>query len=261
MSRTMQLSAGLVVLAFTGIPGAAQLRDPVVQDEALFELGLTKPFFEGGDLGFASSVLHARAAFPMGESSTFFVEGAAAYATSDSETSVAIANPRVGVTFGPAEGMAGSLSATLPVATDFGDDDFAVFVGLLSDPHRFETFPPDVWSVEGLLTPRKALESGGMVGGRLGLTVVGSTDEGDTELFSRYGAWLEVPTGSARLGAELSGSGILSEGEGFGDRTMHQVTVSVGFPESRARPELFIRVPVDDDLDGLDLLVGLRLAF
>ena len=89
------------------------------------------------------------------------------------------------------------------------------------------------------------------------------TEGGSAEGLARYGGFVEHRSESGRFGLELTGLAILTEsGGGFGDRTSHELGVSVGGRRGGVTPTLFARVPIDGDLrDLVTATVGVRLEF
>ncbi len=256
------LAAGLLLAP---LPAVGQLSHALPASDGGVELAVAKPFFENGDAGAATGVLLARAAIPTSGDFSLFAEWGVSHGTyAGSSGNTTTSNLALGAAFGSAEATSGSVMVSLPVASESGDDDFATFVGLFTDPDHLERFLPDVWAAEAAVRSLRMLDSGSAVGIRVAGTVMGSSQEGaDTELYTRYSAFGRVPAGSAHLGAEISGVAILSEGGlDLGERTFHHLTAFAGLPEVGGAPELYVRIPLDSDFnDVVTAVVGVRVTF
>ncbi|HSM59282.1 MAG TPA: hypothetical protein VK849_00740 [Longimicrobiales bacterium] len=255
------LAAGLVPPQLAG-----QLAHPEPGSGARLEIGLEKPFLDGfwDDVGFASPLLGVRARLPVGGRGTLFVDMGLAHASIGSKTSTALGNLTAGLVFGDADATSGWVSLTLPTATDWGDDDFAVGYAFSADPMRLERYLPDLAAVEAGVRFMPSVTPAGSVGARLGVQVVAPTEgDADAEIFARYALFGRRRAGRVRVGAELEGYAIVSEsGLDLGERTLHTVTGSIGLPEAGGAPELYVRIPVDGDLgEVLNVAVGLRMSF
>jgi hypothetical protein len=84
-----------------------------------------------------------------------------------------------------------------------------------------------------------------------------------SELYGRYGAFIDGLLGPVRAGVEVTGAAFFGgTGGGVGEITVHHATAYAGMPRFPSSPDVFARIPLDDDGRGvLDLLVGLRLTF
>jgi hypothetical protein len=253
----------------TAIPSAvdAQHRLPIGGDRPSVQLELSKPFFEGDDgFGFATAMLDASVAIPLRGRTTLFGMLGITHATiEDVDASTLIANPRIGLLVGGEGPSYGEIHVDLPLATVIGDDDYAAGVAFASDPERLTRYSEDVWSVGGSFAPVSELESGATLGGRFGADLwIPTESENDTEVIGTYAGFARSPLGAAFIEAEVSGFAILSEGDlSFGERTFFLGTITAGFPESALAPELFLRLPIDDDADslGVNATLGVRLRF
>lgn len=267
-SRALATLSALVLVPWLPARGHAQEGLPLGGERPLVQIELAKPFFEdqspsGSGFGFATSILDATVVIPTG-GPILFARLGVAYATLEgTDASTTISNPRLGVLFTGEGTTHGELHVDLPFANEIGNDDYATGVAITSDIERLERFNPEAWSVGGSITPEKRLESGSILGARVGAKVWLPTEDGeDTELFAVYSSFATFALGEADLGGELSGIAILTEGDlDFGERTLFLATLSLGLPGVRGSPEVFVRLPLDEDTrtGGVDAVVGLRV--
>jgi hypothetical protein len=251
-------------------PSRAQVGIPREGDRPSVQLEVAKPFFPDDMFGFSqegfgplTSILDATLAVPLGEGPVLFGRLGFAHATlSDQPSSSVLSNPRVGVAFGGQGRTSAELHVDLPLARELGDDDYATGVAIIADFEHFERWTPDLWAVGASVTPERVLEGGSVIGGRGGATLA-IPEEGDSELLGLYAIYARLPAGSARIGGEISGLAIVSEADlNFAERTTFFLTVTGALPESALAPELYIRLPLDDDVsEALDLVAGVRVRF
>lgn len=240
---------------------------PASTEDVTITVELAKPFLDDGfgDLGFATSILRARALIPIGDGASLLLGTGLTHATLEGASSAqTMANPVVGVAFGAPEGTHGHVSVHLPLAEEFGDDDFSTGVALFSLYEHWEEFLPDVLSIDGGITPQWSVGRGGVVGVRGGASVLiptGDIGDEDNELLVRSAVFGRFPAGRTSLGVELAGMAIVSESDlDFGQKTLFGVTGTVGLP-GRVAPELFVNVPLDEGArSNLDLLIGFRVT-
>jgi len=203
----------------------------------------------------------------MGARSSFFANVPLVYASFDGTSSTMLGNLEVGIALRTEDGEAlGSVSMILPLAQELSDDDFATAVGVMADILHFDRYASDVFSVNGMLTPGKTLENGARVGFKVGASVwipKKGDDGGDTELLARYGAFFSYPGSSVRFAAELNGLAIASEDDiSISERTLHELALSVGWAIGSTRPEIFVRLPLDENIrEVVTANVGVRLIF
>ena len=264
-SRTSMVAALLGALA---LPSVVAAQDTLLPggDGPWVQLELAKPFFDDGDeVGFITSILDATVVVPTG-GPTLFAGLGLSHATlestfSGSTSSTTLSNPRIGALFGSAGGMHAEVHADLPLAKEFGDDDFATGVAVLTHYERAEQFLPDSWSL-GASLARESGTEGNVFGGRVGAAFYMPTDDfNDEELFTNYALFASIPAGSARVGAEVSGRAILSEDDAdLGERTTFFLTLTGALPNAGVEPELYARLPLDDDFkDVFDVILGVRV--
>jgi hypothetical protein len=249
---------------FLTLPAAttAQVTNLMPSDGAVVALELNKPFLESDAFGTATSTLMARVLIPMGERVHFMGDLGLSYATANEVNSTTLSNAELGVVFEDADALPiVRLSVVVPTGKEFGDDDFATGTGFFTHPERVDRFLPDMWSINGEVSPSRRF-AGGHMGFRLGGSVM-IPDQGDSELFARYGGYFVRESGGGRFGVEMSGQAIISEsGLSLGERTIHQVTLLGGVLRDGAVPELFLRIPLDGDVnDVMKAVVGVRVTF
>ena len=266
MSGVLARCTILAATLATALPGvaAAQITALGPVDRPTVRFGLAKPFFDGGEFGLATSVAEADLRIPMASNTTFRAGLGLSHATlADVPSSTTLSNPTIGVIFGSENGSFGELGLEIPLAQEWGEDDYATGTALVSDLDRFEHFLSDWLSFHGSYTGRRTLEGGALVGARVGGALMAPVGDsrGDSELRARYATFGQIPVGSAAVGAELSGSADLTEEGDFGSRSVHQITLFAGFPESRRATHVYARLPLDSDLnDALDLVIGVRVG-
>lgn len=260
----------LAVAAALTLPASslAQL-GPAIGDGPSLRLEVAKPFLDdpgpfAGTSG-TTSVWNATVLYPLDAGPTLYGRLGLAHASIEGlPSSRTLSKPTLGVIFGRDGVLRAEAHVDLPLAQEFGDDDYATGVAVLADYEHSERFLTDSWSFGASVSPRTVLEYGATVGGRLGATVLIPTESGaDTELFVLYSFFASVPAGSLRWGFEVSGiADTTSDGLSASERSTFFAGVSLGFAETRFSPELFVKAPVDDDLDtSLNLVAGLRLMF
>jgi hypothetical protein len=272
MSRILTpavLAAALMALA--PLAAEAQLAPPVAVQRPTLQLGLARPFFAHEGLGISSAVLSARGSVPLrGPGGAFFVEAAIAHGSlegglpgSEQASSFSLSNARIGVVIGESERVQGLASVTLPTSKEWGEDDFASGIGLMTDLERIETFVEDVVTLEaGLQTLARSSRTGAGAGARAAVVVSAVTgDESDeTEALARYGVHLDFPVSALRVRSEVSGITSLTTEGSFGERSLHFLTVSGALPELALAPELWVRIPLDSDIrEDLRASGGIRI--
>lgn len=260
MTKILMTVVVVAVLA-TPLGAAGQVDHLRPSEKATVALELSKPFI--GDLGlsWSSSLIRARLLAPMGRKTHFMVDWGLSHAGIDGTTSTTLSNPELGIVFSTdASVPRGFISVVLPLAQEFGDDDFATLTGLLSDLEHPERFISELWSVNAGLTPSTRVGSTTSLDFLVAGSVKIPKSDGDTELFGRYGFGVSNETDLVRFYAQLTGLAILSEGGlSFGDRTLHHL--SAGVDGLSGGPGFFVRVPLDDNVGGLDVIVGLTFTF
>ena len=264
------ISLTLIVLLASTLPtpAAAQFRGLAPTGETSVRFEVSKPFFGreafiGSDFGLLTSGVRADVVVPAGAANLWLGLGLV-HATADRRpSSTTLSNLAAGVVFGDADGSFGSLSVILPTSREFGDSNLATRTGFAMDLEEQGPFLPDIVTFNATYTPRKRIASGGAVGGRAGASLYVPDDgDGDAELFGQYALFAEADLGSGSLGAELSGATLLSDSVlTFSQRTVNYIVLYATFAEGRSSPQVFLRLPVDDDARGsLDAVVGVRVT-
>ena len=270
----VRLASISTVTCLLAAPSGALGQDalPPGGDAPAFQLDLTKPFFEGSSDAFATSTLDATAVVPVRGELSLFGRVAFAYARLESSTgtmltSSALSNLRVGAVLGGPRATYGEAHVDLPFAHDFGDGDFAAEVAAVADYEHQERFYADSWSIGASVAHEREVGPGRSFGGRIGGTLWIPTGEGsgfqrDNEAWALYGAFASVLAGPTKVGATVSGLWLLTEASlDFGEATTAYLTPSISLPEARFAPELYGRIPLDDDLQNLNLVLGVRARF
>lgn len=261
--RALLAAAGVFAL---GLPSnvEAQLQRMRSAEETTAGVELTKGFFDSSDLSFYTSVVRARVLAPISDGTAFLGEWGLSIAGSDGFGSDAtLSNPEVGLAFLDGDARSkGYVSVIVPIAQGFGDGFNSVQTAVLTDFNWFERFSDDVWSVNAAITPSGALSEDGAT--RVDLELVGSAliprGGGDSELFSRYVVGLSHDTGTLRLRGDVEGLAIISQGDlSLSERTIHQLVF--GVDGVRGGPGFFLRIPVDDEMEGVDLTLGATFTF
>lgn len=241
----------------------AQVQRMQSAEETTVGLEIAKPFIGDSELAWYSSTLRARLLTPVGATTALLADWGIAIAGTDFGSDQTLSNPEVGIAFLGDDGESdGYLSVTLPIGRELGDDDVSVGVAALSNFTWFDRFAEDLWSVNAGYTPETTLGPSGA--SRLNLELVGSViipQEGDeNELFSRYVVGLSQDTSTLRLRADLEGLMIVSEGDlSLSERTVHQLVLGVDGLDGG--PGFFVRIPIDDDLEQVDAVVGATFTF
>ena len=256
------VAAGLLV--GLSVPGEAQIQRMQSADETTVGLELAKPFIGDSGLSWYTSTLRARLLAPVGETAALLADWGLSMAGTDFGSDETLSNPELGIAFLGDDGESdGYLSVILPIGRELGDDDVSVGVAAVSNFAWLDRFNEDVWSVNAGYTPETALGASGA--SRLNLELVGSVmipqeGGGDNELFTRYVVGVSQDTSTLRLRADLEGLMIVSEGDlSLAERTIHQLVV--GADGLEGGPGFFVRIPVDDDLEQVDAVVGATFIF
>ena len=232
-------------------------------EEATVGVQVSKAFIGDSELSWYTSTVRGRLLAPAGERVAFLADWGLSMAGTDFGSDWTLANPEVGIAFLDDDDQAvGYLSVLLPLARGFGDDDVSVFTGTVTDFTWLDRWSDNVWSVNGGYTP--SLPLGDSETARFNLALTGSViipeEGGDTELFSRYVLGFSQDTETLRIRGDLEGLAVISESDlSFGDRTIHQIVLGVDGLDGG--PGFFVRIPVDDNLDEVDAVVGATFTF
>ncbi len=255
---------GVVWVLAVGVPGvdAQFVRHPPSAVPSVYA-DLEKPFYVDDDLSGLSSQLEVGFVIPTRPNLGVYGNVGMSYADQTSRpSSLTLSNVEVGVLFGGTEGTFAELSFTLPVARALTTAGYAAEAAFRADPEQPEEFAPDAVSIGFTLTPRWTLESGWLVGGSGGLRIF-TPNGGSSDLYARFGAFAERIFGTARLGAEVTGSTLLGQSQrSLAARTVNQLTLFGGLPARLSSPHVFLRLPIENQAQGLtNAILGLRLVF
>lgn len=149
----------------------------------------------------------------------------------------------------------------LPTASE--EKHGAAFIGMVSDYDRFEAFFPDRFSIS--FKPnymRKDPASNFIYRMRAGpVLMTGGGD--DLDVFIDYGFFLGWEGERAGLTGGLTGRlNASSEDQSISERTVHHAGFQANLIFDRARPGIYLRVPLDEGFqDILDLVVGFQVSF
>lgn len=261
-----------ILAAISATPAAAQILQPYgdpLPGKAI-ELEIMKPSFDGGDFTFTTSADFLAVRWPVSARTRLVGEVPFVHASpSGSGTSSdLLGNFYVGLRRDGAPGPGGSwsteLGVRLPTANVWGDNDFAILVGLFSAFQRYEAVLDDTWAVRLAGTYRKLRPDGLAIRAGLGsvLLLPGGDAGGDSELFADYGLQVGYEQARYQLGAAFTGRAIITEGNiDFGERTQHDLAFGASTRFGRFHPGVYVRIPLDDELnDLLNHVLGLRLA-
>jgi hypothetical protein len=212
---------------------------------------LTTAWFFTGRIGLAERVtLHVEVPVAHVE-----VEGSF---LSDGSESV-IGNPYVGGLF-RFPGFAGW--AEVGVRLPIGGANPASLVGLIADIDRLDAWVDEVLPVKALLGRRWTYSSGAFAevrGGPLLLLDIGEGDRTDGFLNASVLTGLDRPGFLVALG--VSGTGALTGGGNFEERTLFQGGGLVEIRVGRFRPGVSLVLPIDSQLrNSIDLVLGVRLG-
>jgi hypothetical protein len=229
-------------------------------------LEILKPSFESGEgLTFLTTTSYLSGRFALSENTMIEAElpishvGVSSDYGGGSET--ALGNPYVGILTSGSSTFVGRFGVRIPVASS--EDYSALAVGILSDFDRFEAFTTDVVTGTASFGTRHRPSENFEFEWGAGPVLLVSTEDIDerVELFAQYRAQAMYIARSFSFGAGFSGRGLITEGDlDFGQRTIHQLTVMGTANLSGFHPGLYMRIPVDDDLSGLNFTLGLHLT-
>ena len=261
-SRMLALVGAAMVAWAAPVQGQLETMEP--REETTVALQATKTLIDGDGLEWYTSVLRARLLSPLNSTTTLVVDwGLSIAGIENAGTDGTTSNPEIGVLFQDEGGRKkGYASVFLPVSFGFGDDDASVGTGLFDNPLRPERFVPDLVAVSAGLTPSIETDGAAVINFEIGGAAWIPTGDngGDNEIVARYAAGIATDTESVRIRGDVEGLAIVSESDlSLGERTLHQLVVSVS--GVNGGPSFFARVPLDDDLDGIDATLGFTIPF
>lgn len=235
--------------------------------EKSVSLEFAKPVFEHGNESFLSSGSFLSVTWPLSETYRFVGEIPFAYISWDSEwdrdSQFALGNPYVGLSIGKESSkVVGQIGLRLPLARSDNDD--ARFLGIFADyVGREGAFFGDIVPITSTVTYRVREENGfvGLVtaGADAWILTGGHGDGG--EVFALYGVQAGYDGTEWTVLGGAFGRGILTEEASFfDDGANHELGVRVGYRTASVQPTVFMRYPLDRDMNEfMNLVVGLGL--
>jgi len=264
MNRSTKLGVIGAAAALVLVPasGSGQYVDTELAGPQAVTIEFARPFFS--DDGFTGLTGLGYLSGNLGSGSTrFLFELPFARGAIDGldGSSSMIGSPFVGAAFGVGDegGVSGAAGVRIPVPESFvfGEDDFAIAVGIAGDPDRMEAFLPENAAVSGSVRFDAPSEDGLMLRGQLDLTTwIDAGRGGDAlDLLAGWGGLVGYEGESLFTSAALTGRFVATaEGD---DRVWHQLEGRIGVIAGGARPWISARVPVQGGfVDALDWVVG-----
>jgi hypothetical protein len=257
--------AAATSLAIVLLPSGAVAQSLVlpVQPRTTAWAELTYPSFDAD--GISALLLNAGARIRIGRGTALVVEVPVIWSSEDSpvpDDGLMLGNPYVGVQqilVGPSTTYMVHLGYRKAVVGSDAPGTSAA-AGLFGDFDRAEAYVPEASMLEGGFE-LIAHPPGGV---RLAFGAGPSgwfTEYGDDELFLNYRAGAGVEAANVQVMAWFTGRwNVTSDGGDFGSNTIHQLTVLGALTGGRVRPTAFVRVPLDKDLDLLNLAIGAGFA-
>lgn len=264
MKRRLLLGGALLLA-----PAAAAAQDlwPEPRREPTVEFEWVRPRIEGTDLGTFAGLYRLSVAVPVDEKSRAVV--VVPYTVADIESpfadgeDAALGNIYVGAEIGPPGGpLTGQLGAYLPTTPDEAYD--AAILGFLGDFDRLEAYLPNALAMRGGIQYRRTDPGGILYGFRFGGSGIAPTGGGggSAELLIDYGLIFGVEVARLRLSGTLDGRFFATSGGSvvLTDRTVHQAGFEAALLGWRVEPRLVVRVPMDQQLDGVGPMMGLGMT-
>ncbi|HET9947661.1 MAG TPA: hypothetical protein VFQ22_01925 [Longimicrobiales bacterium] len=248
------LAAGMGILAESH-PSAGQERLPAHIPRSVLLLDGARPFFAQDGFGAITSVWDATLAVPATPTVSVFARlGFTLVEFRDRRTS-AVSRPRLGVIL---ERWWGGLEAHVDLGA-WGELDEATLVGAIADIERAERYGVTGWAAGASVAPEWSLPDESTLQARAGLNVLKAGEGGDDELMLVGAlAWRPVFE-SVRLTIEPSVLWNVTSDDGLDESSVTSATLGAQLHRVAGAPELYVRVPLDDDLqDALDLVLGVR---
>jgi len=268
MSNPARLACVAVLAsALLQVPAAAQDLWPEPRREATVDFEWVRPRIEGTDLGTLAGLYRLSVAVPVDAKARLVV--VVPYTVADIESpfaeaeDAALGNIYVGAEIGPPGGtLTGQLGAYLPTAAEDAGDPAAL--GFLGDFDRLEAYLPNTLAMRGGVQYRRTDPGGVLYGFRFGGSGIAPTGGGgrSAELIIDYGLIFGVQTGWLRLAATVDGRFGATAGASIplGDLTVHQAGLEAVLLGWRVEPRLIVRVPMDEQLDGVGPMMGLGMT-
>jgi len=264
--RFIQGTAGAIAAStLVGRAVRAQQELPVGGVGPYLRFELAKPLFDDGPFygsHFATTAGDVNLVVPV--SGALSLYGSVGYAVGEIEErgwSAAISNTRIGASLGRRGSIHGRAHVDLPLSAEISDG-YATGVARYTFFEEFERYATDSWAVGGSVTAEAEPSPGAYVGARLGGSLVlptgGDVDKDAYGLIEIFG---DAPAGDARLWFEVSGVALLTDPElDIDQATAFFATVSASLPNYALAPELYARLPIDENLGGIiRFVLGLRV--
>jgi hypothetical protein len=254
-----------VVILLHPVPSTGQSIWTDQQVRNGLSLEILKPSFEESEgLTLATSVNYLSGRFGISEGSVIEAEipishwGYSSDFGSDSQTSVG--NPYLGLLFSGKSVFLGRIGLRLPLASE--DSYAATSMGVITDYDRLEAFLPNVVTVAGSFGTQHG--SPGKFGFNWGLgpVVLISTEDVDeqVEVLTQYRLGATYGTDVFSIGGGFTGKGLITEPDlSFDERTVHQFTLVATAHFAGVHPGMYMRFPIDDDLEALNFTLGLNV--
>ncbi len=231
-------------------------RDPV---PAVW-LDLAYPTWDGID-GFTAFVFNAGGRLRIGKATVLVAEVPLVQASMDNttENGFMIGNPYLGVRQEVGT-VTAELGLRLPVVGDSAPQ-AAEAAGLYGDFDRGEAYLENLWSFRGDAEWETNVSNGLRLVAGAGVSLW--TEEGqESEWWVNYRAGAGYVHPRAVLMAWFSGRwNATNENQDFGRASAHQLALSVTDAQGRFRPAAFIRIPLDEELDILKLVLGVGVTY
>jgi hypothetical protein len=183
-----------------------------------------------------------------------------------SDSGSAVGNPYLGVDLGnPDKGLQWELGMRLPIVTELSE---AAAAGSMSDyTERLEAFLPDLMPFQ--VGANYRLKTDGGFGMRLRLAPVfwlwvGDNSSTDPEIYALYSAQAWFEARNVGIGGGLTGRyRATGDGQGFDERSFHQLVFFTNFNFESFAPGFQVRYPLDDDFRsmGLETTYSLSLGW
>ncbi len=265
-----------IFLSLVG-PVRAQSNWMLDRNKKIVSIEWLKPSFsEDRNLTFFTSVFNVSARLPMNDRNTMVVEipyGKYGYEYKDeyygidySRKESTIGNVYLGAEFGqPNDPVFTEVGVRLPTVSD--DKYGAQSVGMLADWDRLDAFVDDIVPFTVKVNSLVRRESGFVTRVRIGPEIwyITNKDSEDRfEMFLLYSFHGGLETETFGMGLGLNGRMWVTMGEGsdLAEKTIHQLDFNFFGKIKNIRPGVYMRVPVDDDLEEvLDSVLGIRLDF
>lgn len=184
------------------------------------------------------------------------------------ESSLRIGNPYLGARIHRADRpVSAYLGVRLPLAGDPQTlaGGLANQVGTLTDPDQLEAFLPNVFTVRAGAELRSVSQSGLLIGAKLGPSLMVPSKESsgdDPELFADYGVQGGYEGSTIRAAVGVTGRLLATEsGLSLAERTFHMATGTLELRRGRIRPNVLLRIPLDQSMrESINATVGFGLA-